>query len=49
MYFGGDPYEGLNRTSVDSLLAMGFEQRQVIEALNYLKKQRNYNPVGEIQ
>ena len=49
MHFGGrDPYEGLNRTSVDALLSMGFNQRQVVEALNYLKKQRNYSPVGEI-
>ena len=44
----GNPFEGFNRTSVDALLDMGFETRQVVEALTYLKKQRNYTPVGEI-
>ena len=27
---------------------MGFESRQIVEALTYLKKQKNYSPVGEI-
>ena len=44
----GDPYEGLNRTSVDALLDMGFEREQIVEALTYLKKQRDHNPIGEI-
>ena len=48
MQNNGDPYEGLNRTSVQALQEMGFESRQIIEALTYLKKQRNYTPVGEI-
>ena len=38
MHFGGDPYEGLNMTSVTALQEMGFEQKQIVEALNYLKR-----------
>ena len=38
----------MNRTSVNALLDMGFEQRQVVEALTFLKKQKNYSPVGEL-
>ena len=50
MQFGGgsDPYAEFVRTTVDALLDMGFEQRQIVEALTYLKKQRNYSPVGEL-
>ncbi len=48
MNAGGDPYEGFVRSTVDALLDMGFEQRQIVEALTYLKKQRNYSPVGEL-
>ena len=45
---GGHPYEGFVPTTVEALLDMGFEQRQIVETLTYLKKQRNYSPVGEI-
>ena len=38
----------MNRTSVNALLDMGFAQEQIVEALNYLKKQKNYSPVGEL-
>lgn len=48
MQFGGNPFEGLNQTSVDALLDMGFGQKDIVEALRYLKKQKNYSPVGEI-
>lgn len=48
MHFGGNPFEGLNQTSVNSLLDMGFDSKDIIEALTYLKKQKNYSPVGEI-
>jgi len=27
---------------------MGFEQKQIVDALTYLKKQRDYSPVGEL-
>ena len=44
----GNPFNGLNQTSVNALLDMGFETKQIVDALTYLKKQRNYTPVGEI-
>ena len=27
---------------------MGFDQKQIVDALTYLKKQRDYSPVGEL-
>ena len=44
----GDPYAGFARSTVDALLDMGFEQRQIVEVLTYLKNQRGHTTVGEL-
>jgi hypothetical protein len=45
---GKDKYPGLNQYSVNSMEAMGYTKDQIVNSLTYLKGERNYTPVGEV-
>jgi hypothetical protein len=45
---GRDKYPGLNQYSVNSMEAMGYTEQQIVSSLNYLKAEKKYTPIGEV-